>query len=370
MQTLKKLPQIAPKIAAAATAKGDDSQAALSAMPGNAKVSSGLKRILLSWPRPSSLRLGLVLALAVVPAACHRAPDAAARRQTATLAEALRPSFLMEAIRRAGGAHYHGTARFAAGVATPDDGVTTTTDVWIDRARNFHLAETNDRDGGREVVLAGRELLVALRYGKMIRRVAEEPEPTRLLEEALGAPWAAWEIAAPWAAVQRGAGAGAGAAEYRLSLAPARTEDPAIAETNKGLRAWRADVVVDQLAGRAVVDDATGALRELELTASFTTKRDGRPLKGALEVRGALTELGATAAVVAPPAEDLALRQRIVPEQRELLGGLPSTRLPPPPPPKAARTTPPGAPARPAAPPTPAATPPAGKTAAPRGTTP
>jgi hypothetical protein len=38
--------------------------------------------------------------------------------------------------------------------------------------------------------------------------------------------------------------------------------------------------------------------------------------------------------VTAPPAEDLALRQRIVPEQRDLLAGLPSTRLPPPAPPK------------------------------------
>jgi hypothetical protein len=55
-------------------------------------------------------------------------------------------------------------------------------------------------------------------------------------------------------------------------------------------------------------------------------------------VHGALADLGATAAVVAPPAEDLALRQRIVPEQRELLGGLPSTRLPPAAPPKAPKT--------------------------------
>jgi hypothetical protein len=34
MQTLKKLPQMAPKTAAAATATGDASQAALSGMPG------------------------------------------------------------------------------------------------------------------------------------------------------------------------------------------------------------------------------------------------------------------------------------------------------------------------------------------------
>jgi hypothetical protein len=326
MQTLKKLPQIAPNTAAAAAAKGDDSQAALSAMPSNAKVSGGLKRI-----------LPVLLVLSLALGACRRGPDAETRRQTATLAEALRPAFFAEALRKAGGGHYHGTARFAAGLASPDDGVTTTTDVWVDRARSFRIAETNDRDGGRDVVLAGRELFVALRYGKMIRRVAEEPEPTKLLEEALGAPWAAWEIAAPWAQIQRG-GAGAGTTEYRLSRASARTDDPAAIATDKGLRAWRADVVVDQLSGRAVVDDATGALRDFELSAAFTTKRDGKSLKGALEVHGALADVGATAAVVAPPAEDLALRQRIVPEQRELLGGLPSTRLPPPAPTKAPKT--------------------------------
>jgi hypothetical protein len=286
----------------------------------------------------------LLPVLSLAPGACRRGPDAETRRQTATLAEALRPAFFTGALRRAGGGHYHGTARFAAGLATPDDGVTTTTDVWVDRARNFRVAETNDRDGGREVVLTGRELFVALRYGKMIRRVAEEPEPTKLLEEALGAPWAAWEIAAPWASVQRGGAAAAGATEYRLSRAAFRTEDPTALASDKGLRAWRAGVVVDQLSGRAVVDDATGALRELELTAAFTTHRDGKDLKGSIEVRGAVSDLGATAAVVAPAAEDLALRQRIVPEQKELLGGLPSTRLPPPPPPKSARKPPAAAP--------------------------
>jgi hypothetical protein len=213
--------------------------------------------------------------------------------------------------------------------------VTTTTDVWVDRARNFRLAETNDREGGRDVVLAGRQLFVALRYGKMIRRAAEEPEPTKVLEEALGAPEAAWEIAAPWAAIER-AGGSAGATEYRLSRAPVRIDDLAASATAKGLRAWRADVVVDRLSGRVVVDDASGALREIELSAAFTTKRDGRALKGEVEVHGALADVGTTPEIVAPPSEDLALRQRIVPEQRELLGGLPSTRLQPPAPPKPA----------------------------------
>jgi hypothetical protein len=296
-------------------------------------VSGGLKRILL---------LTLVCVASAAPG-CARAPDAEARRQTATLAEALRPAFFAGALRHAGGAHYRGTARFAAGFETPDDGVTTTTDVWVDRAQNYRIAETNDRDGGREVVRLGRELYVALRYGKMIRRVAEEPEPTNLLEEALGAPWAAWEIAAPYATITRGGSelvGGAKATEYRVTRAAARTDDPASAAGNKGLRAWRADAVVSTLAGRALVDDATGALVKIDLTATFTAKRDGRALQGALEVHGALDAVASTPAIARPASEDLAMRQRIVPEQRDLLAGLPSVRLPPAAPQKA--VAPPG----------------------------
>jgi hypothetical protein len=324
-------------------------------------VSSGLKRIL-----PLRHHRGLALGLAALAgtAACGRGRDAETARQAATLAEALRPAYFSEAMRRVGGAHYHGTARFAAGLGAADDAVTTTTDVWVDRSRNFKLAETNDRDGGREVVLTGRELFVALRYGKMIRRVAEEPEPTRLLEEGLGGPWAAWEIVQPYARIER-AGAqsfgGARATEYRLSRAGARVDDPSAQPPATGLRAWRATAVVSDLQGSALVDDASGALLKLDLTAKFTAKREGRALEGAVEVHGALSEVASTPAIQRPAFEDMALRQRLVPEQRELLAGLPSTRGLPAQAPKAAprpaapRTA---APAPSAAPPAPAPAPP------------
>jgi hypothetical protein len=297
-------------------------------------VLNDLKRILL-----------LALPLALPGAfACSRGTDTESRRQAATLGEALQPGFFAAALRRVGGAHYHGTSRFAAGLDTPGDGVTTTTDVWVDRAGSYRILEVNDRDGGREVILTGRELAVALRYGKMIRRLAEEPEPTKLLEEALGAPFAAWEVVQPWAAVQPGGTqliGGAKATEHRIARAAARTEDPSARPAPGGLRAWRAAVSVGELGGRVLVDDATGALMQVELTAKFTTKRDGRPLQGSVDVRGTLSEVASVAPVQRPAAEDLALRQRTVPEQRELLGGLPSTRgLPPPPPPPRPRTTP------------------------------
>jgi hypothetical protein len=137
---------------------------------------------------------------------------------------------------------------------------------------------------------------------------------------------------------------GAKALEYKITRAAARADEPMALATDKGLRAWRAGVVVNALTGRAVVDDASGALLQLDLTETFTTKRDGddlvgsatHDLAGSVEVHGVLTDVSSTAAVTAPPSEDLALRQRTVPEQRELLAGLPSTRMPPPAPPKPA----------------------------------
>jgi hypothetical protein len=319
-------------------------------------VSAGVRRILHHQLPRRPLLLALLVPLTAAPG-CSRGPDAETRRQTASLAEALRPAYFAEALRRAGGGHYHGTARFAAGLGGPKDAVTTTTDVWVDRARNFRVSELNDRDGGRDVALVGRELFVALRYGKMIRRVAEEPEPTKLLEEALGAPWAAWEVVQPYAAIQRGDAQSVGgrpATEYKLSRAAARTDDPAAQPPATGLRAWRAGVVVSELAGRALVDDATGALVQVDLAAKFTTKREGRELQGAAEVHGTLADVAKTAEIQRPAYEDPALRQRIVPEQRELLGGLPSTRALPGTAPKP-RAAAPGAAAPPAAKPAPAA---------------
>ncbi len=279
-------------------------------------------------PRGAAALLAAGTALAVGASGCGRGRGAETRHETASLAEALSPAYFARALHHVGGAHFHGTASFAAGTDAADDGVTTTTDVWLDRAGNWRLAETNDRDGGRDVARVGRELFVALRYGKMIRRIAEEPEPTRLLEEALGAPWAAWEIVRPQVAIERVGTklvGGPKATEYRLGRAAARTDDQTAAAP-VGLRAWRAHVTVDEVSGHALVDDATGALVQVDLVAKFTTKRDGHDLHGALDVHGALSDVTTTAAVTAPPSEELALRQRLVPEQRELLAGLPSTR--------------------------------------------
>ena len=281
--------------------------------------------------RPSPTAVFPLLAFCAGLAGCGREAREQARARTASVEQALRPSFLVSALRKMGGGHFHGTARFAV---TPDgdsgDAVTTTTDVWLDRVGNYRLLETNDHDGGREVVLYGRELAVALRYGKMIRRVAEDPEPTQLLEEALGGPWAAWEVVASGALIQNGSPqlvGGASAAQYRIAKddvpQPPPTDLPA-------LRGWRGTVAIDQLLGEVLIDERSGAAVKADLQTTFTLTQDRRPMKGTIDVRATVSDAAAVPPITRPNAEELALRQRIVPEQKEMLRGL-GGRVPPPP---------------------------------------
>jgi hypothetical protein len=271
--------------------------------------------------------LGLAC-LATGAVGCHESAPAPEAARRLSLTQAVKPDVLATALRKLGGAHYHAVLRMTAGRpgAAPVT-VTTTTDAWLDRSPNFKVHEENDRDGGRDVVLYGRELAVALRYGKMIRRIAEEPEPTHLLQEALGGPWAAFEIAGPRVRIDQVAEHEQvglqRAVRYNLSLGGGAS---APAPHPYGLRAWRTGVTVDSLTGRALVDEATGALMALDMTVAFQTKTDSGNEQGAIEVHTALSEVAATAPIARPAAEELVLRQRTVPEARELLRGLAEPR--------------------------------------------
>ena len=322
MQTLKKLPHTAPNTAASAVIIGEDSKAAIASMAGDAKVTGALtsKRI---W----AVGLAAVSAVGGL-GACKRDKNQGTvpAQKVTVLADALRPDAFAAAMKRIGGAHFHATARFAAGPAGgAPNVVTTTTDVWVDRAGNYRFREQNDRDGGREVVLHGRELAVALRYGKMIRRVAEDPEPSHLLEEALGAPFAVFDLLARRARVARAGNelvGGARATVFELQPGEGAAEP---GPSQDGLRKWRNKASIDALSGRVVVDDATGALVRSDLTAKFATA-EPKPVQGTVEVHTVLTEVASTPAIEKPAAEDLAMRQRTLPEQRELLRGLGQAR--------------------------------------------
>jgi hypothetical protein len=263
-----------------------------------------------------------LVALGPLVGGCGRRGAAPPAKQAA-LADAVSPTFLSEALRKLGGAHYHATTKYTVGrTGAASQAITTTTDVWLDHTGNWRLREENDRDGGREVVLTGRELAVALRYGRMIRRVAEEPEPTRLLEEGLGGPWAAYELcAARLEATPAGPVEGGSARSYTLALGtPATVSKPRLPLA--GLRAWRGAATIDTLSGHAIVDDASGALVAFDLTATFEAKGESGPEQGTVEVHATVSDRGATAAIERPAAEELSLRQRTVPEAHELLQGL------------------------------------------------
>ena len=233
---------------------------------------------------PGALRGNYVAALAVSlislgAGACGRRGGKPEAAHVVAPAEAVRPAFFAEALRKLGGAHYHATLRYSVG--RPGGvplAVTTTTDVWLDRTGNYRLREENDRDGGREVILTGRELAVALRYGKMIRRVAEEPEPSRMLEEGLGAPWAAFELAAPRMHVEKTSGRRPGRwrarrPATRSSLGDgAAVKPPAPALPLAGLRAWR-----EQRDDRGAVRPAGRRRRHRRAAGSRFEVRRSRP---------------------------------------------------------------------------------------------
>jgi hypothetical protein len=240
---------------------------------------------------------------------------------------ALRPAALVAAMKRLRGAHFAGAAMFrvrpAEDARKPEaaarDAITTNTELWLDRHGQFRLVESNDHDGGREVVLYGRELSVAIKPGKMVRRSALEPEPTRMMEEAVGGPWAAWETVRRFATVEPGGSPGS----YRLSRSAAPVPVAASFAEATTLRRWRDTVQVEAMEGEATVDPKSGVLLGFKLRARFTaTREDKVPLTGEIAVTTRLDKIGGTPLVQAPPAEPLQQRQRTILEERALLGDL------------------------------------------------
>jgi hypothetical protein len=259
---------------------------------------------------------------------------------------AVRPERFVSALRKLGRAHFRSVARFEAGA---DGGfmesVTTETDLWIDDQGSWRLVELNDKDGGREIVLHGRELSVALRYGKMIRRAAEDPEPQRLLEEGVGAPFAAWDLLRNVSTVDdfgEEVRAGRKAHVYKLTRS-SRPPQPAVAIDAADRRAWRQTLFAGNVDGTVAIDSATGAPLQADFRAQYSMRRpagasaanggsvpgaprrseDATPMHGALEVHASIEDIGRSPPITRPEAEDIPSRQRTVPDEKALLGGLP-----------------------------------------------
>jgi hypothetical protein len=208
------------------------------------------------------------------------------------------------------------------GQAPLRDAVTTTTDVWLDKAGHYRLLETNDKDGGREVIVHGKDLAVALRYSRMIRRPLQAPEATRFLHEALGGPGAAWEVARRFAEVSRedqAAGNGRVTA-YTVKKADEPQSVKADFEGGSPLQKWRETVNVEALTGQARVDGESAAPLKAYLEAKFSLAREGTAMNGLVRVDASIEGLGQVAAIEPPHADELPTRQRTILEERALLG--------------------------------------------------
>lgn len=266
--------------------------------------------------------------------ACHR--PRVLTRPAAAVDTAVQPDRFAPAFRKLGAAHFRSVARFEAGVdGTTADSVTTETDIWIDARGNWRLVELNDKDGGREVVLHGHDLSVALRYGKMIRRAAEDPEPQHLLEEGLGGPFAAWNLLRNIATVDdfgEETRNGRKVHVYKLTKSP-RPAEPAGPLDAADRRAWRQTLFPGSIDGMVVIDDATGLPLQADFRAQYSMRRPASsgakgsapevPMHGALDVRSAIEDIGRSPDIARPEAEDLPARARTVPEEKALLSGLP-----------------------------------------------
>lgn len=263
--------------------------------------------------------------------ACGSKKNAALRSPTETLDAVLAPDSLSAALQKAGGGHFHGIALFrveAVGQRDTNQGkpasppaVTTLTDVWIDRRGNFRLLETNDQDGGREIVRVDREIAVALRYGKLVKRTAQDAESARFLAEALGAPRTAWELVRGQVDAKNAGG--------RIELGLGRKTGLSAGFSSGGaLQRWRDSIVLKSLAGNVSV---SGALpTSFECTASFRASRDSLPIEGEVAVSASIDQLGQVPDLAMPEAETLHLRQRTILEERALLGGICASATVPP----------------------------------------
>jgi hypothetical protein len=266
--------------------------------------------------------------LLVAAAGCGRQRPTAGPSPVAMLDQALSPLAMVTNLRAAGGGHFHATATWHADVAVPaepGDGskpaapaaVTTTTELWMDRAGNFRLSESNDQDGGRDIVRVGGDIAVALRYGKLVRRPAQDSESKRLLAEGLGAPWAAWEVVRRQVEVEA-----AGQASLRLKQGQRLVALPAGFSASAGLRKWRDTLSIKGIEGQATFDAVGKLPLAFACKASFQAVRDTLPVAGEVKVAATLDDVGKVADIAMPEADTLHVRQRTVLEERALLGGL------------------------------------------------
>lgn len=270
---------------------------------------------------------------ALLVTACRGRPVAPPPKAADLLDRALSPAGFARALGAAKGGHFTATTSFrvaregTSGPAAERAAVKTTTDLVVAPNGDFRLVEDNDRDGGREVILSGKDLAVAIRPGKLIKRPAQAQEATRFLEEALGGPGAVWELARRAAKIE--VATSQGGTTYKLSLAPTLV-DLAEPASPGPLAGWRKAAKVQALAGEIELGASDQLLRHARLEVRFSVVQDSTAAVGATAVSATtvgvatvdarLANVGGAGPVAPPVADEVHPRQRTILEERALLG--------------------------------------------------
>jgi hypothetical protein len=182
------------------------------------------------------------------------------------------------------------------------------------------LVHDNSRSYGVEAVVAGGDLYVRPRYGKMVRRKPDGDEVDRLRASVEGVAGDYLELVERWLQVrEEGRTQVAGRAAVRLKLSAGASPTPLAPSTDPS-RKWRETVTVRFIDGEILLDVGSGALVGARLETSYTFERDGKPFTTTLSFKE--TTLPAEPIVTPTDAVAAPHRPRPMLDRQELLEGL------------------------------------------------
>ena len=188
----------------------------------------------------------------------------------------------------------------------------------------FALAQENDHERGRDVVVTQGQLYARLRHRGWSVHPVETTVFELWLDDAQHAVFDAVEFAAPRLSVAAQVREGEGLADgeaIAVTLSTADGVDDARRAAGTVGR-WRGDASLDEISGNVLLDAKTGAWLHASVAVRYSLRgADGRQLRGSVEVTGSVTP---KAVEVVPPADAAPLpeRTRYELERQRLLDGL------------------------------------------------
>jgi len=195
----------------------------------------------------------------------------------------------------------------------------------------FSLAQHNDHDHGRDVVVADERMYTRHEHRGWYVQPLQADVWELWLDDAQRSVSDVLALAAPRLQVEAIPRAGEGLAggdAFALKLGLASTADPSRAST-QGLREWRKDAEITAIAGDVVVDAKSGLWLSADVRVSYSLPGpDGRPLHGDAKVTGSVTPLTTDTATIEVPQPELQgvspllERTRYEVERARLLDGL------------------------------------------------